>query len=105
MYARVETGGKQYKVSEGDVITVERLSVSAGDKVTLDKVLVYSDGETAKVGAPYVEGAKVEADVLENGKGEKVIIFKFKAKKDYRKKQGHRQPYTMLKIGSISVNA
>jgi len=105
MYAVIETGGKQYKVSEGDVLNVERLSVSAGDKVTLDKVLVYSDGETVKVGTPYIEGAKVEADVVQNGKSEKVIIFKFKSKKDYRKKQGHRQPYTMLKIGSIGINA
>ncbi len=105
MYAVIETGGKQYKVSEGDVLTVEKLPVSQGDKITLDKVLVYSDGDTVKLGTPYIEGAKVEADVLENGKGEKVIIFKFKSKKDYRKKQGHRQPYTMLKIGSIGVNA
>ena len=99
----VETGENQYKVSEGDVITVERLPVSEGDKVTLDKVLVYSDGENLKVGAPYLEGAKVEAEAVENGKGKKVIVFKYKAKKNYHKKQGHRQPYTMLKIESISV--
>lgn len=105
MYAVVETGGKQYKVSEGDVLTVEKLSADAGDKVVLDKVLLYSNGDDMKVGAPYVEGAKVEADVVENGKGDKIIIFKFKSKKNYRKKQGHRQPYTMIKIASISVNA
>ncbi|GAB1475322.1 50S ribosomal protein L21 [Bacillota bacterium] len=105
MYAVVETGGKQYKVSEGDTLSVERLQVSEGDKVVLDKVLLYSDGKETKVGTPYVEGVKVEADVVGNGKGEKVIIFKFKSKKDYRKKQGHRQPYTMLKISSIAFEA
>lgn len=105
MYAVVETGGKQYKVSEGDLLTVEKLSVEEGEKVVLDKVLLYSNGDDMKVGAPYVEGAKVEADVVKNGKGEKIIIFKFKSKKNYRKKQGHRQPYTTIKIASISVNA
>jgi large subunit ribosomal protein L21 len=105
MYAVVETGGKQYKVSEGDVLSVERLPASEGDKVVLDKVLFYSDENDTKVGTPYIEGAKVEADVVENGKGKKVIIFKFKSKKNYRKKQGHRQPYTMLKITSIGLNA
>ncbi len=105
MYAVIETGGKQYKVSEGDTLSVERLPASEGDKVVLDKVLLYSDGKEIKVGAPYVEGARVEADVVENGKGDKVVIFKFKAKKDYRKKQGHRQPYTLLKIASIGIDA
>jgi large subunit ribosomal protein L21 len=105
MYAVIETGGKQYRVSEGDVLSVERISATAGDKVVIDKVLLYSDGENVKVGNPYIEGAKVEAELVENGKGEKVIIFKFKSKKDYRKKQGHRQPYSMLKIESIGVNA
>ncbi|MBE6036536.1 MAG: 50S ribosomal protein L21 [Clostridiales bacterium] len=103
MYAVVETGGKQYRVQEGDVITVEKLNVEAGAKVVLDKVLVLSDGEKCTVGAPYIEGAKVQATVVENGKADKVIIFKFKAKKDYRKKQGHRQPYTMLKIESVKA--
>ena len=105
MYAVVETGGKQYKVSEGDVLSVERLPVSEGEKVVLDKVLLYSDKNETKVGSPYIEGAQVEADVIENGKGKKIIIFKFKSKKNYRKKQGHRQPYTMLKITSIGLNA
>jgi large subunit ribosomal protein L21 len=104
MYAVVETGGKQYKVSEGDMISVEKIKASEGDKVVLDKVLLYSDGNELKVGAPYVDGAKVEADVVENGKGKKIVIFKFKAKKDYRKKQGHRQPYTMLKVSSIALD-
>lgn len=101
MYAVIETGGKQYRVQSGDVISVEKLPVSAGDKVTLDKVLVFSDDKTVKIGTPYVESAKVETTVVENGKGDKVIIFKYKAKKDYRKKKGHRQPYTMLKVESL----
>lgn len=101
MYAVIETGGKQYKVQEGDVITVEKMNAAAGDKIALDKVLVLSDGNDIKFGTPYVDSAKVEATVVENGKGEKVIIFKYKSKKDYRKKQGHRQPYTMLKIESL----
>ena len=105
MYAVVETGGKQYKVSEGDTLCVERLAAAEGEKVVLDKVLLFSDGENVKVGTPYIEGAKVEAEVVENGKGEKIVIFKFKSKKDYRKKQGHRQPYSMLKIESIGMNA
>ena len=98
------TGGKQYRVSAGDKIRVEKLNAEAGSTVSLDKVLVVGgEGETM-VGAPYVAGACVEADVVENGKADKVIIFKYKAKKDYRKKQGHRQPYTELKINGISVN-
>ena len=104
MYAVVMTGGKQYRVSEGDKIRVEKLNAEAGSTVCLDKVLVVGgEGETL-VGAPYVAGASVEAEVVANGKADKVIIFKYKAKKDYRKKQGHRQPYTELKINGISVN-
>ena len=104
MYAVVVTGGKQYRVCPGDKIRVEKLGAEAGDSVSLDKVLVIGgEGETM-VGAPYVAGAAVEAEVVENGKADKVIIFKYKAKKDYRKKQGHRQPYTELKINGISVN-
>ncbi|MBQ6662030.1 MAG: 50S ribosomal protein L21 [Firmicutes bacterium] len=101
MYAILESGGKQYRVSEGDVICVEKLPVEAGDSVELDKVLLLSNGEEVKVGTPYVEGAKVSGTVVENGKGKKVIVFKYKSKKDYRKKQGHRQPYTMIKIDSL----
>ena len=101
MYAVIETGGKQYRVQQGDVITVEKLNVEAGEKVTFDKVLVVNDGEGLTVGTPCVEGATVGATVVENGKGKKVVIFKYKAKKDYRKKQGHRQPYTMVKIESL----
>lgn len=104
MYAVIETGGKQYRVQEGDVITVEKLKVSAGDNVEFDRVLVLSDGKSVQVGTPTVESAKVYGSVVENGKGEKVIIFKYKSKKDYRKKQGHRQPYTMIKIDSLSAD-
>lgn len=103
MYAIIETGGKQYRVQEGDVITVEKLDVSAGDQITFDKVLVCGDGTNAVIGTPIVAAAKVTGDVLENGKAEKVIIFKYKSKKDFRKKKGHRQPYTMIKIKSVSM--
>lgn len=99
-YAVIQTGGKQYTVNEGDVIRVEKLDAEAGDVVDLDNVLLIGGDET-KVGAPYVEGAKVTAEVVKNGKGKKIIVFKYKAKKNYRKKQGHRQPYTELKITSI----
>ena len=100
MYAVIETGGKQYRVQEGDVITVEKLNAEAGETVTFDKVLLMSDGKEVKVGTPYLDAA-VTGSVVENGRGQKVIIFKYKAKKDYRKKQGHRQPYTMVKIESL----
>lgn len=104
MYAVIETGGKQYRVQEGDVITVEKLNVSAGDDITFERVLLMNDGEKVQVGSPIVEAAKVFGTVVENGKGEKVIIFKYKSKKDYRKKQGHRQPYTMVKIEALSAD-
>ena len=100
MYAVIETGGKQYRVQEGDVITIEKLNAEVGETVTFDKVLVLGEGKDVKVGTPYVDVA-VTGSVVENGKGQKVIIFKYKAKKDYRKKQGHRQPYTMVKIESL----
>ena len=104
MYAIIETGGKQYRVQEGDVLNIEKLNVEAGETVEFDKVLVLA-GEELKVGAPYVEGAKVFGEVIENGKAKKVIIYKYKSKKDYRKKQGHRQPYTMVKIVSLGGEA
>lgn len=105
MYAVIETGGKQYRVQEGDVLNIEKLNVCAGEKVEFDKVLVLAKEGDLKVGAPYVEGAKVFGEVVENGKGQKVIIYKYKSKKDYRKKQGHRQPYTMVKIESLDGSA
>ena len=101
MYAIIETGGKQYRVQEGDVITIEKLNAEVGEKVTFDKVLVMGEGADAKIGTPYV-GENVYGEVVENGKGKKVIIYKYKAKKDYRKKNGHRQPYTELEIKSLS---
>ena len=100
MYAIIETGGKQYRVQVGDVITVEKLDVEVGKKVKFDKVLVLGEGKDIKVGTPYV-GSEVEGKVVEAGKGDKVIIFKYKAKKDYHKKQGHRQPYTKVEITAI----
>ena len=102
MYAIIETGGKQYRVQNGDQIAVEKLNVEDGQQVVFDKVLVVGEGADVKVGAPYVDGVTVEGNVIETGKGKKVIIFKYKAKKDYRKKQGHRQPYTLVEITSIA---
>ena len=101
MYAIIETGGKQYKVENGDRVVVEKLNVADGEAVVFDKVLVLADEAGVKVGTPYVEGVTVEGTAVETGKGKKVVIFKYKDKKDYRKKQGHRQPYTMVEINSI----
>ena len=103
MHAIIETGGKQYKVAEGDTLFIEKLPVEAGEAVTLDKVLAVIDGDNLTVGTPVVEGAKVDASVVKNGKGKKIIVFKYKPKKGYRRKQGHRQPYTKVTIGKISV--
>lgn len=103
MHAIIETGGKQFRVTEGDTIFVEKLDVNAGDAITFDQVLAVIDGDKATFGTPVVEGAKVEASVVKNGKGKKVIVFKYKPKKGYRRKQGHRQPYTKVTIGKISV--
>ncbi len=102
MYAIIETGGKQYKVQNGDQVKVEKLSAEAGNTVVFDKVLACGEGSDIKVGTPYLEGLTVEGEVVESGKGDKVIIFKYKAKKDYRKKQGHRQPYTLIEITSVA---
>ena len=103
MYAIIETGGKQYKVSEGDVIKVEKLAAEAGTAYAFDKVLVVSGDNGVSVGAPYVAGAKVGATVIGDGKAKKVIIYKYKSKKGFHKKKGHRQPYTILKIDSIAL--
>ena len=103
MHAIIVTGGKQYKVAEGDTLFIEKLPAEAGDNVTFDKVLAVIDGDKATIGTPVVEGAKVEASVVKNGKGKKIIVFKYKPKKGYRRKQGHRQPYTKVTIGKISV--
>ena len=102
MYAIIETGGKQYKVQAGDQIRVEKLNVEDGGAVVFDKVLAAGEGADIKIGAPYLEGVTVEGTAVESGKGDKVIIFKYKAKKYYRKKQGHRQPYTLVEITSVA---
>ncbi len=103
MYAILVTGGKQYKVSEGDVIYVEKLGVEDGASVTFDKVLAVGEGADLKVGAPYVEGATVTGIADKTGKQKKINIFKMKPKKGYRKRQGHRQPYTKVTIGAINA--
>ena len=101
MFAVIETGGKQYKVSEGDVLFVEKLDVNEGETVTFDKVLAVS-GDSFSCGAPYVEGATVTANVVKNGKGKKIHILRYKAKKNEKKKIGHRQPYTKVQIVAIN---
>ena len=103
MNAIIVTGGKQYKVAEGDVLFIEKLDAEAGDTVKFDQVLAIIDGENTTFGTPVVEGASVEATVEKNGKGKKIRIFKYNAKKGYRKRQGHRQPYTKVTINKISV--
>lgn len=103
MYAILVTGGKQYKVSEGDVIYVEKLGVEDGASVTFDKVLAVGEGADLKVGTPYVEGATVTGTADKTGKQKKINIFKMKPKKGYRKRQGHRQPYTKVTIGAINA--
>ena len=103
MYAIVKTGGKQYKVAEGDTIFVEKLEVGEGEAVVFDQVLtVVSDG-SVKVGRPMVDGAKVTAKVVAHGKGKKILVFKYKAKSNYRKRQGHRQPFTKVVIEKIEA--
>ncbi len=102
MYAIIATGGKQYKVAEGDIIRVEKLGVEAGETYTFDQVLAVNDGEL-KVGHPTLEGAKVTASVMGDGKAKKVIVYKYKRKTGYHKKNGHRQAYTELKIESINA--
>ena len=102
MQAIIVTGGKQYNVSEGDTLFIEKLDVEAGEAVTFDTVLATVDGENTKFGTPVVEGAKVDATIVKNGKGKKIRIFKFSPKMGYRKRQGHRQPYTKVEIGKIS---
>ena len=102
MYAIVETGGKQYRVEEGLVLKVERLSAEAGSSVTLDKVLAVGRGADVSFGAPYVSGASVACEVLEHGRGKKIVIFKKRRRKDSRKKQGHRQDFTAIKVTGIN---
>ena len=101
MYAIIQTGGKQYKVTEGSVLKVEKLNAHPGDRLTLDQVLMISDGDNVKVGNPVVPNAQVTAVVLEQGKEKKIVVFKYKRRKNYRRKQGHRQPYTKIKVEKI----
>ncbi|MCL6548746.1 MAG: 50S ribosomal protein L21 [Alicyclobacillus sp.] len=103
MYAIVETGGKQLKVAQGDTVIVEKLNAAVGDEVTLDRVLLVQTDGGVKVGQPVVEGARVVAKVVEHGRGKKIVVYKYKPKKNYHKKQGHRQPYTKLAIQSIQA--
>jgi large subunit ribosomal protein L21 len=103
MYAVIETGGKQYRVQKGDVISVEKLGLIAGEGYTFDKVLMVSAEDGIKVGNPYVEGATVVASTIEEGRGKKVVIYKYKSKKGYHKKTGHRQYYTKLMIDAINA--
>ncbi len=102
MYAIIVTGGKQYKVQEGDVIYIEKLEVEAEAEVKFTNVLAVADGDSFTVGSPMVEGAVVTGKVIKNGKGKKIRVVKFKAKKNYRRTQGHRQPYTKVQIEKIS---
>lgn len=103
MYAIIETGGKQVKVTEGEIVYIEKLDVSAEDTVTFDRVLACGEVGEAKIGAPYVEGATVTGKVLKNGKSPKIMVFKYKAKKNYRRRQGHRQPYTKVQIEKVNA--
>ena len=102
-HAIIVTGGKQYRVAEGDVIFIEKLNVEGGDAYTFDKVLAVIDENGSKFGAPYVDGAKVEANVVKNGKAKKVRVYKMKPKKGYRLTKGHRQPYTQVEIKTINA--
>ncbi len=101
MYAIIESGGKQYRVQEGDTLNLEKLPAEAGENVEIDKVLAVVNGEEVKIGTPLVQGAKVILKVLRNGKDKKIIVFKFKAKKNYRRKQGHRQPFSRVLVEKI----
>ena len=103
MYAVIETGGKQYKVAEGDVISVEKLGLDDGADVIFENVIAVSNDANFTVGTPYVKGATVTVTVKANGKGDKVIVFKYKPKKGYKKKQGHRQPFTQVEIKKINA--
>ena len=102
-HAIIVTGGKQYRVAEGDVLFIEKLEVEAGAEVNFDQVLAVIDGENAKFGTPVVEGATVTATVVKNGKGKKIRVFKMKPKKGYKRTQGHRQPYTKVEIKTINA--
>jgi large subunit ribosomal protein L21 len=103
MYAVIETGGKQYRVEQGDVLFIEKLDVNTDDVVTFDKVIILENEGKTKIGAPYVKGATVTAKVLKNGKAKKITVFTYKPKKDSKRKLGHRQPYTKVQIDAINA--
>lgn len=103
MYAIIETGGKQYRVAEGQTLKIEKLEVEAGHTVDFDRVLMVGEGESARVGAPLVDGAKVVAEVLKHGRADKIRIIKFRRRKHHMKRQGHRQYYTQIKITQVSA--
>ena len=103
MYAIIEACGKQYKVLEGETVFFEKLDAEEGKKVTFDKVVLVSDDKKIEVGAPYVKNVKVEGKVIEHGKGKKILVYKYKAKKNYRRTQGHREPYTKIEITKIAM--
>ena len=103
MYAVIQTGGKQYRVAEGDTLRVEKLSVDEGAQIDIDKVLMIGEGEDVKIGSPYIEGGKVSATIKSHGRGKKVKIIKFRRRKHHLKRQGHRQWYTELEITGISA--
>ena len=105
MYAIIEACGKQYKVAQGDVVFFEKLDTEEGKKVTFDKVILVSEEGKVQIGNPYVKGVKVEGKVISHGKGKKIIVYKMKPKKNYRRKQGHRQPYTKVEITNIKLAA
>ena len=105
MYAVIETGGKQYKVQEGDVLFIEKLDVEEGSEITFDKVLAVSKDGSVSFGTPLVKDASVGAKVMAHGKHKKIVVFKYKPKKGYKRKQGHRQPYTRVQINSINFEA
>ena len=103
MYAVVNSGGKQYRVEEGDIFRLEKLSGNVGDAISFEKVLMFSDGETVKVGQPMLDDVAVRGRIVEQGKARKIIVFKYKKRKRYRRKQGHRQPYTAVRIERIGT--
>ena len=105
MYAIIESCGRQYKVEKGDVVFFEKFETEEGKKITFDKVVLVVDGEKVEIGAPYVKGFKVEGKVLAHGKGKKILVYKYKAKKNYRRTIGHRQPYTKVEITAIKKPA